>query len=50
MNPVLFLVLKAGQNPNPGDAKLRDISAKHPSHQSKKVKELDTVIQYVVQK
>ena len=30
---------------NSGDAKLRDISlfAKHPSHQSKKLKKLDTV-------
>ena len=43
MNHVLFLVLKACQNPNPGDAKQRDISSKHPSHQSKKVKDLDTV-------
>ena len=45
MNHVLFLVLKTCQNPNPGDAKLRDIAlaAKHPSHQSKKVKKLDTV-------
>ena len=45
MNHVLFLVLKTCQNPKPGDAKLRDISlaAKHPSHQSKKVKKLGTV-------
>ena len=35
----LFLVLKACQNPNPGDAQLRDISlsARYPSHQSKKL-------------
>ena len=45
MNHVLFLVLKTWQSSNPGDIKLRDISlaAKHPSHQSKKVKTLDTV-------
>ena len=35
----LFLVLKTCQNPNPGDAQLRDISlsARRPSHQCKKL-------------
>ena len=42
MNHVLFLVLKTCLNPNPGDAQLKDISltAKHPSHQSKKAKKV----------
>ena len=45
MNHALFLVLKTCQNSKPGDDKLRYISlaAKHPSHQSKKVKTLDTI-------
>ena len=45
MNNILFLVLKTCQNPKLGDAKVRDISltTKHPSHQSKKVKMLDTI-------
>ena len=46
MNHVLFFVLKTCQTPNPGDNQLRDISLaiKYPSHQSKKVKKLDTVL------
>ena len=41
----LFLALKTCQNPNLGDAQLRNISfaAKNPSHQSRKLKKLDIV-------
>ena len=40
MNHVLFLVLKTCQNPNLGDAQLKNISlaARHPSHQSRNIK------------
>ena len=38
---LLFLALKTCQNLNPGDAQLEDINlaARHPSHQSKKVRD-----------
>ena len=37
---VLFLAPKTCQNPNPGDAELKDIplAARHPSFQCKKVR------------
>ena len=37
---VLFLALKTCQNPNPGDAQIRDISlaARHSSHQSNTIR------------